>query len=123
VNPIPPAMSEDDLLSGLLELMSYTGWRAYHVRRSDRAVVMGAGGRGFPDIIAVHPEGSRLVAIECKSDRGVPTPDQLAWIFAFRHHPTIEATIVRPSTYDAAIAWIRGTGPMPAARRLDPLDS
>lgn len=112
-------MTEDELVSALLELFGFTGWRAYHVRRSDRAVVMGVGGPGFPDIVAVHPENHRVVVIECKTDRGVPTPDQLAWLFAFRHHPTIEATIVRPATYDDAIAWIRGDAPMPPARRVD----
>jgi hypothetical protein len=112
-------MTEDELLSGLLELMAYTGWRAYHVRRSDRAVVMGAGGRGFPDIVAFHPPSSRLVAIECKTDAGVPTPEQLAWLYGLRHHPTLEATIVRPASYDQAIAWLRGTGPMPDARQLE----
>jgi hypothetical protein len=113
-------MSEDELLAGLLELFAFTGWRAYHVRRSDRAVVMGAGGPGFPDIVAVHPETHRVVVIEAKTDRGVPTPAQLAWILAFRHHPTIEATIVRPATYDDAIRWIRGAGAMPRAATIDP---
>lgn len=109
-------MSEDELLVGLLELMALTGWRAYHVRRSDRALVMGSGAVGFPDILAVHPERHRLVAIECKSDRGIPTPDQLVWLSALRQLVTVEATIVRPATYDEAIAWIQGMGPMPDAR-------
>ena len=108
-------MTEDELLTGLLELFGLTGWRAYHVRRSDRATIQGAGGEGFPDVIAAHPASSRLVAIECKGDRGYPTPGQLAWLFAFRA-ASIEATIVRPATYDAAIAWIQGRGPMPDAR-------
>lgn len=112
-------MTEDELLTGLLELLALTGWRAYHVRRSDRAITQGAGADGFPDVIAVRPDRSRLLAIECKSDNGLPTPAQLAWLFALRHHPTIEATIVRPSTYDEAIRWIQGLGPMPDARVRD----
>jgi hypothetical protein len=113
-------VTEDELVTGLLELFALTGWRAYHVRRSDRGLIQGAGGDGFPDIIAVHPERSRLVAIECKSDAGMPTPAQLAWLLALRHHPTLEATIVRPSTYDAAIAWIMGGATMPDARIARP---
>lgn len=110
------AMSEEELLVGLLELLALSGWRAYHVRRSDRAIVQGSGGDGFPDVLAVKPApGSRLIAIECKSDRGMPTPAQLAWLWAMREH-AVEATIVRPATYDAAIAWIQGRGPMPDAR-------
>jgi len=109
-------MTEDELLVGLLELMGLTGWRAYHVRRSDRAILMGGGADGFPDIIGVHPDRSRMVAIELKVDSGLPTPAQLVWLAAMRQHPTLEVTIVRPSTYDAAIAWLQGIGPMPDAR-------
>ena len=109
-------MTEEELLVGLLELLGLTGFRAYHVRRSDRAIVQGSGGDGFPDIIAVHPERGRLLAIECKTDRGYPTPAQLSWLGALRRLALIEATIVRPSTYDEAIAWIQGLGPMPDAR-------
>lgn len=112
-----PAMSEDELLVGLIELLGLLGWRSYHVRRSDRAIVQGLGGAGFPDVIAIHPDRHRLIAFECKTDMGIPTPDQLTWLYELRQHPTIEATIVRPSTYDDAIAWIRGDGPMPHARR------
>lgn len=108
-------MSEDALLEALLELLGLLGWRAYHVRRSDRAIIMGRGGAGWPDIIAAHPGTHRLIALELKSDIGIPTPDQLAWLLELRHHPTLEATIVRPATFDEAIAWIRGEGPMPAA--------
>jgi len=109
-------MTEDELLVGLLELMSLTGWRAYHVRRSDRAILMGRGADGFPDIVGVHIGRSRLVAIECKTDNGLPTPAQLEWLAAMRQHPTCEATIIRPATYDDAIAWLQGLGPMPDAR-------
>jgi hypothetical protein len=109
-------MTEDELLVGLVELLGLTGWRVYHVRRSDRAILQGRGGDGFPDIVAVHPGRSRMLVIECKTDTGLPTPAQLEWLFALRAHPTIEATIVRPTTYDAAIAWVQGLGPMPDAR-------
>jgi hypothetical protein len=122
-DPLEPSawrvVTEDELLTGLLELLALTGWRAYHVRRSDRAIVQGAGADGFPDVIAANGERARVIAFECKSDIGLPTPAQLEWLWALRTHPTIEATIVRPSTYDEAIRWIQGTGPMPDARVRD----
>lgn len=111
--------NEDALLTALLELFGLLGWRSYHVRRSDRAIVQGVGGDGFPDIVALDPRTNRMLVIECKSDHGIPTPDQLAWLFAFRGLGTVEATIVRPATYDAAIDWIRGIGPMPDARVVE----
>ena len=109
-------MAEDELLHALLELLALCGWRAYHVRPSDPSEVLCLGSDGFPKIIAVHPLLHRLVAIECAPDRTLPSTGQLAWLLELRHHPTLEATIVRPGTYDAAIDWIRGRGPMPDAR-------
>lgn len=117
-HPMARPMTEDELLSGLMELLGLAGWRAFHVRRSDRAIVQGVGGAGFPDVFAAHPTLHRIIAIECKSDRGLPTPDQLSWLAELRQHPTIEATIVRPATYDDALRWIAGKGPMPPAQRV-----
>jgi hypothetical protein len=109
-----PRMTEDQLLIGLLELLGLLGWRSIHLRRSDRALLQGAGAAGFPDIFAMAP-GGRMLAIECKSDRGIPTPEQIAWLSGFRSLG-VEATVIRPASYDAAIAWIRGKAPMPDAR-------
>lgn len=114
-------VTEDELLEALLELVGLTGWRAYHVRRSDRALVQGRGGGGFPDIVAVERDGSRIVAIECKAELGTATYDQLAWLRAFRR-AGIEATIVRPSSYDRAIDWLRGRDAMPDEGIGGPVD-
>jgi hypothetical protein len=99
-------MSEDELLSGLIEALGLAGYWVHHDRRSDLAVQMGAS--GFPDIVAIHPDPSKPnVAIECKSETGRLTADQEVWIEAFRTDGWI-ATVIRPSGYDAAIAWIFG---------------
>jgi hypothetical protein len=108
-------VTEDELLEALVQLLAICGWRTFHIRRSDLGIVQGKGGAGFPDVIAVYPETHRVIVFEAKSNVGLPTRDQLAWLSEFRQHPTLEATIVRPGSYDAAIAWIQGTGPMPDA--------
>ena len=67
-------MTEDDLLTGLLELMGLLGWRVYHVRRSDKAIIQGVGGAGFPVLMGIDPHTKRLLVIECKSDIGSRRP-------------------------------------------------
>lgn len=106
---MPERFTEEELLEALLELLRLMGWRAHRIDRN---------GDGLPDLFATHPGNHRLLVVACESDLGIPTAERLAWLFAFRNHPTIETTIIRPGTYDAAIAWIAGTGPMPEARVL-----
>lgn len=107
------ALTEDELLAGLLELLGLSGWYVFHVPRSERDPI--GDESGFPDIMAVHRERHRCIAIVAASNLGYPTPQQLAWLLELREHPTLEATVVRPASYDAALAWIVGNGPMPTA--------
>lgn len=74
-------ISEDDLLTSILELAAHYGWIAHHCRpaRTDkgwRTPVQGR--RGFPDLVLAHPDG-RLVFAELKSQNGRLTADQVAW--------------------------------------------
>jgi len=41
-----------------------------------------SGDKGFPDIVAVHPERGLLLFIEVKSDKGKLSPEQKTWIAA-----------------------------------------
>lgn len=102
------AMTEDDLLAGITEALTYGGWRWTHIRRSDGVTV---GATGLPDIIACHPDRSVVLAWELKSKHGVVMPDQMAWLLGLRG-PQVDARIVRPADYDAALAVIlRGVDP------------
>jgi len=97
------AMSEDDLLVGLMEAMLISGWRCTHVRRSDRALTMGS--PGWPDIAATPPHGGPLLVIEAKSDTGSVSDDQARWLVALAQGGTTTA-LIRPSGYDRAVALI-----------------
>jgi hypothetical protein len=97
------AMTEDDLLTGLLECMILTGWRCQHVRRSDRALIMG--NPGLPDILALPPHGGPLLAIECKTQVGVVSDEQAAWLVGLAQAGVTPA-VVRPEQYDRAVALI-----------------
>ena len=109
----PTTMTEDELLTGLTDAMTLSGWWWMHIRRSDRALVQGM--QGFPDIFAVHPIRKIGLAWELKSAKGQPTYEQHAWLNALAlvldGCPNVwDGRIVRPSDYDDALAFVlRGT--------------
>jgi hypothetical protein len=97
-------MSEDQLISGLLEALSLGGWKAWHMRRSDRGLLMGA--PGWPDITALpRVVGRPLLVIEAKTGRGVLTAEQARWIVQL-HRAGITAVVIRPAGYDRALGLI-----------------
>ena len=100
-------MTEDELLTGVTEALTFAGWRWTHTRRSDVATIQGQ--PGVPDIIAVHPTRSLVLAWELKGDDGRPTGDQVAWIAALAAPDTrIDSRILYPIDYDRALALIVG---------------
>ena len=98
-------MSEDDLLTAVLELAKLPGWRCYH-QRPNRLGQIVQGDRGFPDLVLVRPrrlgtgvaETEQFYAptirfVELKSDRGVVSPEQQRWLDALGPY----ACVWRPS--------------------------
>lgn len=100
-----PVMSEDELLTGLTDALTLAGWRWFHMRRSDAAIVQGS--QGWPDLFAVHPTRRLALAMETKSDSGRLTPDQAAWL-AMLDLVGIPAVMVRPDDYDRMLNVILG---------------
>lgn len=101
-------MTEDELLLGITEALTLAGWRWTHIRRSD-GVTMGHA--GLPDVIAASPTRNVVLAWELKTERGIISGDQLAWMLAL-DGPGIDARIIRPAIYDAALEVIlRGVPP------------
>ncbi len=98
-----PAMTEDDLMTGLLDAMRLAGWRAMHIRRSDLALVMGA--QGWPDIFAIPPRDGPALAIETKSQAGHLSTDQGAWLVRLLQ-AGVTSAVVRPADYDRALDLI-----------------
>lgn len=108
---IGPDMTEDELLAGITEALTFSGWRWTHIRRSDGVT---QGMAGLPDVIAARGDRELVLAWELKSARGVVSADQLAWLFALRS-PSVDARIIRPRDYDAALDVIlRGVDPIEA---------
>lgn len=94
-----PAMTEKELQQSVLDLARARGWRCYHTFDSRRSEP------GFPDAVLIR--GERLLAIEFKSEKGKLTPEQQAWLEAFRDVWVVEAIVVRPArTFDAVEALL-----------------
>jgi hypothetical protein len=95
------AMSEEDLLSTIVEAALLLGWRVHHDRRSDKAQQMG--NAGFPDLVIA--KGGYVLFLECKSETGRLTQDQWAWAkeLDLGGDPTKEHRVVRPSDLDAVL--------------------
>jgi Holliday junction resolvase len=92
------AITEKQFQAELVELLERFGWRTYHTFDSRRSAA------GFPDLIAV--KGPRLLAIEVKSEAGVVSLDQRAWLTAFAAVPGVIALVIRPAADLSELAAI-----------------
>lgn len=101
------AMTEDELLAGVTDALTIGGWRWFHVRRSDKALTMGA--TGWPDIFAIHPHRGAM-ALELKRAGGRLDPEQAVWI-AWLNMAGIPARVVEPRDYDLILSVILGRVP------------
>jgi len=80
-------MSEDDLLEAVIQLARVLGWKTAHFRparteQGYRTAVQGDG-KGFPDLVLVHPGRAELLVVELKSETGRLTREQEAWLAGF----------------------------------------
>lgn len=92
----------------VIDLARLMGWRVAHFRaalsaRGWRTPVQGDG-VGFPDLIMVRYQ--RLIVAELKVGRRRPTPEQHAWIEAFRS-AGVAAYIWRPCDWDDIVRILK----------------
>lgn len=68
-----------------IDLARLHGWRVAHFRpcRTQHGwrTSVSADGKGFPDLVLVR---ERLLFVELKTDTGIMTAEQLAWLAALR---------------------------------------
>lgn len=104
-------MTEDELLSAVIELATFAGYRCHHVRpawsrKGYRTPLQGHA--GFPDLCLCGHK--RLILVELKSDDGKVSPEQWLWIDALTL-AGVEAYIWRPEDWeDGTIAKALGCG-------------
>jgi len=96
-------MSEDSLVAGLMDAFALYEWEAWHVRRSDRALLMGR--PGWPDITALPPGPGPLLVIEAKTKTGRATSNQARWLVRL-HQVGVTTALIRPADYDRAVGLI-----------------
>lgn len=114
----PPAMTETQFLSQVLELAAMLGWSAAHFRpaltsRGWRTPVQGNLGKGFPDLVLVHPFRGVLF-VELKSDTGHVSADQAA-VLALLSEAGARTALWRPRDFDAIAAVLVQPAAPPSA--------
>lgn len=93
------SMSEDELLTAIVEAAQYRGWLVHHIRRSDKAVQQG--NPGFPDLVLAR--NGTVVFFELKSMNGRATGHQEEWLRELGP----EAYVVTPDMLDTVLVWLR----------------
>ncbi|MCR4340682.1 MAG: VRR-NUC domain-containing protein [Gemmatimonadaceae bacterium] len=78
-------ITEDALLTAVLELAARLGWLCYHARPAEtgkgwRTAAQGNGAKGFPDCVLAHPKQRRLLFVELKAKGGRLSPAQVDWL-------------------------------------------
>lgn len=71
-------MTEDELLTGIMEAAELYGWRYVHLGGDQRGIYRGH--RGLPDLVLARR--GRTLYLELKSMAGQLSRDQLAWLQA-----------------------------------------
>ena len=105
-------MTEAELQKALCRVLDKHGWRWHHETDSRRSAP------GFPDIVAIGPDGRLLVA-ELKTAKGNMSQAQQEWInrwLAFqRWHTKADISgygsrvlVVRPDMLRSVTRWIAG---------------
>lgn len=103
------AMSEADLLAGLTDALTISGWTWTHIIRSDRVTM---GHPGLPDLIAGHEARPFVLAWELKALGGSLSHDQVRWLIALRGASGVDVRVIYPQDYDRALDVIlRGSHP------------
>jgi hypothetical protein len=94
-------MSEADFQQRIMDAARVAGWLCCHFRpaktQRGRWVTPMAGDKGFPDL-ALAKDGRVLLA-ELKTDKGKPTPEQVAWLSAVGGH----GRLWRPENWEAIL--------------------
>ncbi|MGH9151342.1 MAG: VRR-NUC domain-containing protein [Acidimicrobiales bacterium] len=97
---LPAACSEAQLQDMVLDLARYCDWRVVHFRQGRTAkgwrTPVSGDGRGFPDLVLLR--GAKQLVVELKAQRGRLTPEQNAWLNAFRL-AGVDARVWRPADW------------------------
>lgn len=85
---------EDPFQARVIALAELCGFRVYHTHDSRGSQ------EGFPDLVMIR--GPRQIVAELKREGEKPTPEQLAWLYAFGGCGA-EVFVWRPSDWDEVV--------------------
>lgn len=104
----PRGRPEGELQDEVIDHLQQLGYLVAHFRPAKvmRGGVekyetpIGADGKGWPDLVAVHPMTKRVLVAELKSESGTVKEPQLEWLRAWQGVPGAIVTVLRPSSWD-----------------------
>ena len=95
-------MTENELLTCVIDLAHLYSWRVLHIRpaRTEKGyrTPLQGDGVGWPDIFAVRDE--RIVVAELKSDRGRVTDEQQKWLTALSYALQANTYVWTPAEWE-----------------------
>ena len=98
----PAPMAEHVWQAAVMRLLKDAGYMVYHTFDSRRSP------SGFPDIVAVHKTpGRELLAIELKTDTGIVSEAQQAWLTALAGCTGVVSEVWRPADLDRIVEVLR----------------
>jgi hypothetical protein len=95
-------MTEQELMTAVLDLCRWTGWFAYHTHDSRRSQP------GFPDLVLVERSTGRTIYAELKSATGRLSPAQREWLELLGKRN--EVAVWRPADWSAGVITAALTG-------------
>jgi hypothetical protein len=103
--PAPKGESEASFQRRVIQLAQANGWKCAHFRKARTktgwVTPVAADGKGFPDLVLIR--GPVVLVAELKADAGRPTPEQTAWLAAFRA-AGIAASVWKPRDWNLITA-------------------
>jgi hypothetical protein len=98
----PAPLAEAAWQAAVMRLAKQYGWMAYHTFDSRKSP------SGYPDCTLVHPGGARpLIFAELKTDTGIVSQAQAAWLEALAGCTGVVADIWRPADMAHVIDVLR----------------
>jgi hypothetical protein len=108
-----PPISEATLQLQIIEVAHLFGYRVAHFRPAKTSkgwrTAVAADGAGFPDLVLVNPIQQRVIWAELKSESGIVSLDQQAWLDALVAAGE-EVYTWRPRDFDEAVEILRRLG-------------
>ncbi len=105
-------ITEADFQQQVIDLAHFHGWKVAHFRpaKTEKGwrTAVAADGKGFPDLVLVHPGKKKIIYAELKGQPSSPISiDQEEWLIAL-YNAGAEAHIWRPADFELIARTLEG---------------